>query len=90
MAAEMQREKCARGKGTPCNADGEVESLQWAHKYEHPGLSTAAARWWVRTSSHPWGGSGNRRLLPWGVPDPPGGETRECPLILCGLKHGMR
>ena len=36
------------------------------------------------------GGSGKRRFLPWGVPDPPGGETRERPLILCGLKHGMR
>ncbi|KNH06425.1 hypothetical protein XU18_2707 [Perkinsela sp. CCAP 1560/4] len=35
------------------------------------------------------GGSGNRRLLLWEVPDPPGGETRERPLILCGTKSGM-
>ena len=25
-----------------------------------------------------------------GIPGPPGGETKERPLILCGLKHGMR
>ena len=55
-----------------------------------PTLSTAAERWWVRTRTHPWGGSGDRRFLPWGIPDPPGGETRESPLIICGSKHGMR
>ncbi|KNH05510.1 hypothetical protein XU18_3481 [Perkinsela sp. CCAP 1560/4] len=43
---------------------------------------------WTGTLS--WGGSGNRRLLPWGIPDLPGVETRERPLILRGLKHGMR
>ena len=29
-------------------------------------------------------------FLAMGVPDRSGGETRERPLILCGLKHGMR
>ncbi|KNH03742.1 hypothetical protein XU18_4937 [Perkinsela sp. CCAP 1560/4] len=37
-----------------------------------------------------WRGLGDRRLFLWGISDPPGGETRERPLILCGLKRGMR
>ncbi|KNH06671.1 hypothetical protein XU18_2499 [Perkinsela sp. CCAP 1560/4] len=47
----------------------------------------------VWTSILSWGGSGNPRLLEtavWGIPDPSGGETREHPLILCGLKRGMQ
>ncbi|KNH05371.1 polygalacturonase inhibitor [Perkinsela sp. CCAP 1560/4] len=69
---------------------GEARSLPNSRRVSvlAPTLSTAAARWWVRTSTHPWGGSGNRRLLIWGIPDPPGGETRERPLILCGRKSG--
>ncbi|KNH07421.1 hypothetical protein XU18_1953 [Perkinsela sp. CCAP 1560/4] len=37
---------------------------------------------WISTP--PWGGSGDRQILPWGIPDFPGGETRERLRILCG------